>query len=221
VNRLEIELRIEIGTALHTTGNQRRLGVDKAQALDVQDQPVLPATTLKGFLRARAEQILRSWGHQVCMGPGPDSMCGENAPCLVCRVFGNPRFRAPLRFRDAHPDSPGDSALAVRSGVAISRYRRAAYPQRLFFLETAGPYGTQWRALCEGYFSDRGAALEAAALVALAARWGYAIGGGRTRGLGWIEGVEVLAAVDGAPLEPSALARFWLAWERGSHVAEA
>lgn len=214
---LKIELRFFLGSAFHTTGNLRRPGVDRALARNAAGQLVIPATTVKGFLRERAEVLLRTWGHAVCIGPEPEGMCGGPL-CLVCRVFGNPRHPAPLRFSEATLLTLAEST--ARSGVAISRHRRAAYPQRLFFTETTDPVPTEWWATCEGVFGDAGASLRAAALVALAARWGAAIGGGRTRGLGWIDGVGVRATLNGTEIPERDLAQFWKAWKEGGDVVE-
>lgn len=214
---LKIELRFSLGSAFHTTGNLRHPGADRALARNAVGQPVIPATTVKGFLREKAEVLLRTWGHPVCTGPEPGGMC-DGPLCLVCRVFGNPRHPASLRFSDATLLAPVGSA--VRSGVAISRHRRAAYPQRLFFTETTEPMPTQWWATCEGVFGDAGAAKRAAALVALAARWGAAIGGGKTRGLGWIDAVQVKATLNGTEIPEQDLAQLWRAWKEGKDVAE-
>jgi len=219
MNQLELTLTITLDTAFHTTGNLRRLGVEKAMARSAGGDPVLPATTLKGFLREKAEILLRTWGHSVCLGPEPDQICRGSNPCMVCRVFGNPWQPSPLHFGDARLVSE-EETLAVRVGVAISRYRRAAFPQRLFFLETTPPLPTQWHARCYGYFPNHDAAREAARLIALAARLGVAIGGGKTRGLGWIQKIEVEACIDGEAIPETDLKAIWHVWQEGSHVAQ-
>lgn len=218
MEHLEIKLFFNLSTAFHTTGNLRRLGVDKALARDSEGRWMIPATTVKGFLREKAEIILRTWGYPVCIGPEPGKMCNGQTLCLICQVFGNPRSPSALYFADGLPHVEVESA--VRSGVAISRHRRAAYPQRLFFIETTGPMPTQWWARCEGDFVDTGMAKKAAALVALAARWGTAIGGSKTRGLGWIQDVQVKATLNETEIPEQDLMAFWEAWKEGRDVAE-
>ncbi|MGB9872245.1 MAG: RAMP superfamily CRISPR-associated protein [Anaerolineae bacterium] len=213
MEHLVVELRFILNTAFHSTGNLRRLGVDKTLARNAEGQWVIPATTVKGFLREKAEVLLRTWGHPVCIGPEPANMCDGQVPCLVCQVFGNPRHLSALRFADAAPISEVGSG--VRSGVAISRHRRAAYSQRLFFVETTGPGATEWWAECEGDFQDVDEAKTAAALVALAACWGTAIGGGKSRGLGWIEKVQVKAVLNGTEVSEQELQSIWQAWREG------
>ncbi len=217
MEHLVIELRFHLSTALHSTGNVRRPGTDKALARDTEGRWVIPATTVKGFLREKAEVLLRTWGHTVCTGPEPGDMCDGYDLCLVCQVFGNPRHPSVLRFSDGSP--LGEPESTVRSGVAISRHRRAAYPQRLFFIETTAPMPTEWVTTCEGDFEDKRAAKAAAALVALAARWGTAIGGGKTRGLGWIQRVQVKAVLNGSEIPEEDLTSFWESWKEGRNVA--
>lgn len=217
MEHLLIELRFNLRTAFHSTGNLRRWGVDKALARNAEGRWVIPATTVKGFLREKAEILLRAWGHAVCLGPEAANMCDGRTLCLICQIFGNPRFSSPLRFADGSPLL--EMGSAVRSGVAISRHRRAAYPQRLFFIETTDSIPTQWQARCEGDFPDKDAAKRAAALIAMAARWGTAIGGGKTRGLGWIENVQVKAVLNGAEIPEQDLVPIWQAWKEGSNVA--
>lgn len=218
MKHLLIELCFHLNTAFHSTGNLRRLGVDKALACDCERHWVIPATTVKGFLREKAEILLRTWGHAVCTGPEPQNMCAHPNLCPVCQVFGNPRSVSVLRFTDGSPTVGIENA--VRSGVAISRNRRAAYPQRLFFLETTSPTPTSWIATCEGYFSDIDAAKRAAALVSLAAHWGTTIGGSKSRGLGWIEMILVKATLDGTEIPEQDLVAFWQAWKEGANVAD-
>lgn len=217
MEHLLIELRFNLSTAFHSTGNLRRWGVDKALARNAEGRWIIPATTVKGYLREKAEILLRTWGHAVCLGPEPANMCDGRIPCVVCQVFGNPRFPSPLHFADGVPLIEVSST--VRSGVAISRYRRAAYPQRLFFIETIDPMPTQWQARCEGDFPDKDAAQKAAALIAMAARWGTAIGNGKTRGLGWIEDVQVKAVLNGAEISKQDMVPIWQAWQEGGNVA--
>ena len=217
MEHLVVELRFNLSTAFHSTGNLRRWGVDKALARDAEGRWMLPATTVKGYLREKAEILLRTWGYTVCLGPEPANMCDGRTLCMVCRVFGNPRFPSPLHFADGVPLIEVNST--VRSGVAISRHRRAAYPQRLFFIETTDPISTQWQAQCEGDFPDEDAAKKAAALIAMAARWGTAMGGGKTRGLGWIENVQVKAVLNGAEIPEQDLVLIWQAWKESGHVA--
>jgi len=218
--QLRIELDLITATAFHTTGNARRFGVDKVLARDAKGNLVLPATALKGFLREKAELLLRSWGHRVCIGPEPGQMCKGPDFCRICQVFGNPRRPSRLRFCDGRPVDDEAMITDVRSGVAISRHRKAAYGQRLFFIETTPPRPTRWKASIDGYFLDADQALETAALIALAAAWGIAIGGAKSRGLGWLSAIEVHVTIDGQETPREELQAIWDQWHGGNRVGE-
>lgn len=221
--RLQIMLCLTMETAFHTTGNARRFGVDKVLARDAGGRLVLPATSIKGFLREKAELLLRSWGQSVCVGPEPGQMCKGQNLCRICRVFGNPRQPSTLRFEDGRPggkDVEERERTDVRSGVSISRHRRATYAQRLFFIETTMPQPIQWQASATGYFPDADQAREAAALIALAAAWGVAIGGAKSRGLGWLKAIQVRAAIDGQEVPPKDLQDIWQQWQGGNRVGD-
>lgn len=210
---LHITLHLTWRTAFHTTGNRWKWGADKALAQRYDGALVLPATSLKGALRDQAERLLRGHVH-VCVAPNPGAMCQDpNHLCLICRVFGNPRRPAPLRFRDAI--LPDEVETQIRAGVSISRQRRAAVPQRLYFVETTATGPMQTQALIEGYFPSFQEAEEAAALVILAARALPALGAGRTRGLGWIAEVKAECAIDGQPVSDEGLQTYWNQWLGG------
>lgn len=215
MNLLTLDIRLSLETPLHTTGNRRVWGVDKASAVSTDGKPVIPATSLKGALRASAEALLTSWGLRVCPAPQPATMCCDPQHlCLACQVFGNPRHRAPLKFGEARPLD--DVSPHIRSGVSISRYRRAALPQRLFFIETVqSSPATEWVAKATGSFVTPQAAREAAALISLTARIRRAIGGGRSRGLGWIGSWHIQATLDSQSLSESDFQPIWQAWSKG------
>jgi len=220
MTHVEITIRFPLATAFHTTGNRRRLWADKALALSTEGTPILPATTIKGHLRDRAEVLLRTWGYRVCLPPAPATMCLEEELCLACQVFGNPRYSSPLRFRDGRFVQDPDTM--VRSGVSISRSRRAALPQRLFFLETTDSQPGEVVATIEGDFADPELAQQATALIVLAGRSGFAIGAGRTRGLGWLERdkMQIEARIGDQTVENTLIERYARLWSGGKHVVE-
>jgi len=218
VSQLELTMALEFATPVHTTGSGWALHVDRPTARGADGQVVIPATSLKGALRAAAVQVLGALGVPACSGSIPGSLCTDPARlCLVCRVFGHPRRRAPIRFTDARPASVVETR--VRPSVAISRARRAAFEQRLFAIEVADPTGAErWQARAAGRFGDPQPARDAAALIWLAARARPTLGGGVARGVGWIRAWEVEARLNGEPLGPEALeaaARGWTADHRG------
>lgn len=213
MNNLQISMELKFQTPLHITGDRRMWGADKAAAVSSQGSFVIPASTLKGNLRYRAETLLRTWGQEVCQSPEPGGMCSDpSSICLVCRVFGNPRYRSALKFSEALA-APKEVTSQIRSGVSISRYRRTSMDQRLFFTETvSSDIVTNWAARASGNFQTVQAALEAATLIYLAAKSGPAIGGGKSRGLGSIKSWQIKAILDGKVLSEDDFRPIWQAW---------
>jgi len=213
---LEIRWGFALATPFHSTGNLPPLGVNRALVRDAHGRPILTATAVKGLLRAGAGAVLRAWGMQICTPPNPAEMCPPTKLCLLCRIFGHPRAPSPLRFFDARPQGTEAATLpiALRTHVALSRRRRAALEGRLFTVEAMGFEGVRWEARIVGRFPDAAAAKEAAAVIALGARAVHAIGGQRTRGLGWIaeESITLSITLDRQGI---ALADLQPWWERG------
>jgi len=179
--RLEFELQFDLVSGLHTTGDRAELWTDKALVLDWHTgrRPIVPATSIKGWLREGAERVLRAMGKDVCDGSQPSSICGH---CVVCEIFGHPRGRARLFFEDGKFES---ESRDTRTGVSLSRYRKTAYEERLFTTEIV--WGQSLTVKGKGFFATPDEAKKAAALLWLAAKAGFALGGGRSRGLGWLE----------------------------------
>jgi CRISPR/Cas system CSM-associated protein Csm3 (group 7 of RAMP superfamily) len=98
---------------------------------------VVPATSLSGLLRSRAEYILRSVG--VAPLPCVDQRCGR---CWTCRVFGfgggrdvgsaTVGARARVRFADA---AVADPVRVLRQHVAIDRFTGGAQEGLLYTME--------------------------------------------------------------------------------------
>jgi CRISPR/Cas system CSM-associated protein Csm3 (group 7 of RAMP superfamily) len=199
VHNLHVELNFELTSGVHVTGERAKLWTDKTLVVDWHEgkKPILPATTLKGWLRESAERILRGLDQNVCDSSRADSICGS---CLVCKVFGAPRKRSPLYFSDAVLEDP---ATDVRMNVSLSRHRKTAYEDRLFSTEVA--WAKRVHARIEGWFDSQDKALQAAALLVLAARAGYAIGAARSRGLGWIRLAQWTVKVDGQEIPQAIL----------------
>jgi CRISPR/Cas system CSM-associated protein Csm3 (group 7 of RAMP superfamily) len=125
---------------------------------DHEGLPYIPGSSVKGRWRFFAERLLRSLGEDA-QNEGLKSLHGENEPicknwgeaCTVCRIFGNPTLASrvwvgPARLDDAlkplfreilkrnknpviHPDTE------LRPGIALSRMRRIALEDHLFFDE--------------------------------------------------------------------------------------
>jgi CRISPR/Cas system CSM-associated protein Csm3 (group 7 of RAMP superfamily) len=119
--------------------------------------------------------------------------------CDLCKIFGCTRKSSALFFGDATLKEDeeirkilhGRKSVAehrpfdaqIRPGVSLSRSRRTVANERLFFTETSAPNGRfHFEATIEGTLpSDKHRALLLAGV-----RFLSQVGGGRSRGLGWI-----------------------------------
>ncbi|MGH8613416.1 MAG: RAMP superfamily CRISPR-associated protein [Gammaproteobacteria bacterium] len=140
---------VSIFTGLGIAGLVDRTVVRKADNL-----PYIPGSTVKGRLRFFAERLLRSSPPQGFILHEPDQPhCKALATaCTICRLFGNPAMPAMLRVGQAMPAPPWDTLflelltadhnpvlrpdVEIRPGIALSRSRRTALPDHLFFDET-------------------------------------------------------------------------------------
>lgn len=208
--KLEIELEVLSGVCVGSTADVQGIGVDKATARDADGKLIIPGSTLKGRIRWECERIARALGWEVCDAPQSDNMCpyfwhprgvSNDKYCLVCETFGASGRQSALRFGDAtladderlhntpvwqrgksvNERRPFDAR--IRPGVSISRARRAAFSERLFFTETSAPNARfRFRAFIEGEPpSEKHRALLLAGVRSLSL-----VGGGRSRGLGWV-----------------------------------
>ncbi len=205
--RIEYRLTAESGVLVGSTADVLSIGLDKStirrrrhegddESRQAKQEPVVPGSTLKGKLRNECERILASLNHVVCLAPTAETMC-PHAPelngrtCPVCQLFGGPSRKSRLFFSDA---TAREAALApymtrVQAGVSISRRRRTAEDERLYFIER-GVEGIVYQGKIEGYLDDAKASAELALLVC-ALKQLVAIGGSKSRGAGWLA-VEIV-----------------------------
>lgn len=208
--KLEIELEVLSALCVGSTADVQGVGIDKATTRDVDGKLIIPGSTLKGRLRWECERIARALDWDVCQSPQADNMCPyywhhrsvqEERFCDICQIFGSSARHSALWFGTAklkdderlrntpvlqsrkfvNERRPFDAQ--IRPGVSISRARRAAFSERLFFTETSAPNAhLRFEAVIEGDLaSDRHRALMLAGARSLSL-----VGGGRSRGLGWV-----------------------------------
>ncbi|SRR5579884_764751 len=188
---LQVELLLELQTSLHTSGDRAILWVDKGTYLDSSKSPSIPATSLKGVIRYSVERFLRTYEERkACYAPRADEMCNK---CIVCTYFGSPKNRGRLKFYDLKPVS--ESLLDTRAGIGINRRRKAVEKDHLFYLETA--WIKEFWTEIHGSFNLEENAKEAASLVYGGLKLAFAIGGVKSRGLGWMKVKDFKANIDG------------------------
>jgi CRISPR/Cas system CSM-associated protein Csm3 (group 7 of RAMP superfamily) len=205
----KIEWEVVSAVCIGSTADVQGIGVDKATTRGADGMLIIPGSTLKGRIRWECERIAHALGWEVCDAPQPGNMCpyfwlGRREPredrfCVLCEIFGSAAKQSALWFTDAtlkkderiQTIMQGKTSVAqhrpfdaqIRPGVSLSRARRTALNERLFFTETSAPNARlHFEATIEGNLpSDRHRALLLAGV-----RFLSQVGGGRSRGLGWI-----------------------------------
>ena len=172
-------------------------------------QLIIPGSQVKGKVRHACEQLARALGQPICEAPRADTMCpnppGSDPVCLLCRIFGSPALRSPVRFADLVWEERSRSAdeepmdPARRAMIGINRRRATVADDRLFLVETA-PYFPAQRFSNARAITGR---LESTAQVKFLLAGLHLIlawGGMKSRGLGWIAQVEATATWDESPV---------------------
>lgn len=154
-------------------------GIDAT--IDLSDP--LPATSLKGVMRATAKRLL-----------------GENAP-LVNAVFGGPGTPSPWHWSDAdaHWLPP-----QITARVQLERETHTASPDMLALAEETWVERAEFRVTRIGPLGGTGPTGDPAvhmAVLAIAGRATRSLGAGRRRGVGWVHITCPDFALDRATVE--------------------
>ncbi|MHA1757000.1 MAG: RAMP superfamily CRISPR-associated protein [Promethearchaeota archaeon] len=187
--KIDIIAKLELNKYFHTTGERLEFGIDKAIYIDpksINEKEkilLIPATSIKGLIRSNVETILRLYNKNICKPPRPENMCNDkNNSCIICRIFGSPKIKSPLIFTDA---LVSNSIIDNRIGISIDRYRKITKEQQLFSYEIG--YGIEILIKINGVFNNEYDALNALALIYLGIKSSFALGGLKSRGLGWFK----------------------------------
>jgi CRISPR/Cas system CSM-associated protein Csm3 (group 7 of RAMP superfamily) len=139
-----------------------------------------------------------------------------NPPCPVCQIFGGSGLQSRLFFGDAVTKADGNMApylARVQAGVALSRKRRTAEDERLYYIER-GVEGLVYAGTIDGYLEDNLATQQVALIIAAIERL-VAIGGSKSRGAGWAKTEVKSVALDGREATAEDLAKIR---EEGLHA---
>lgn len=183
--------------------------VDRTVVRDAQGLPFIPGSSVKGRLRFFAERALAVPGapEGIWHHPPTQPLCKnrENA-CTVCRLFGNSSIPALLKvgqgeieanwrplllnLLSTHRNPVVRADAELRPGVALSRGRRTALPDHLFFDE-AVPAGIPFAGpLC----LERGVTEAEERFLVLVGTLVDALGGRKAAGRGrLLAGIEIQA----------------------------
>ncbi|MEM8806719.1 MAG: RAMP superfamily CRISPR-associated protein [Cyanobacteria bacterium P01_G01_bin.38] len=145
-----------------------------------------------GLSENKKQQFNRD-SYRLHRSPGDTHGEGQTH-CLICQLFGNPALPARLQFSDLVCTEPAENIPDVlRPGVTINRRRRTAEEKKLYFLETSPAnlalkfegsllLHSPWRLTNENTEN----LTFAKALIVTGLKHIYALGGGKSTGLGWL-----------------------------------
>lgn len=201
--RFRLQLNLTLQSDLHIAGPGRTLPlVDSSVEINEQRQPVIPASSFRGRLRAELERILKALDEPVCNAPRPDRMCPHaalqnNLPeeepyyCRVCRIFGSAWRLSSITLTDLRPQPEtkfdDQAPFPLRTGVSINRRLGVAEEQRLYVVETV-PHqsAARFSGTVEGWLARDDLGWLLVSVKAMTH-----IGSGKARGLGRIQIVEL------------------------------
>lgn len=206
-NRYIIKGDIETQTAIHIgdSNNSFYQGNNKNYFLkDMDDNPLIPGSSLKGVMRSFTEQILLSneliekeFGKSPCttLKPCIDVKNDESYKafidkkeyeklCIICKVFGSSVNASKFMIRDAKViEETFYNRFEVRSGVAIDRELGKSRRNHFYEIEVV-PEGTKFSfyAIAENLDDKE---WECIKLILKAMKVGFInIGGGVSKGFG-------------------------------------
>lgn len=149
---LAVTLAITFDSPFLVAAPHRKKAEQLGQALpdhlpvkDLAGNPLLPASSLRGALRHRAEKILRTLGIEVCRPESPEGACPaltrEDAVpglCAACRLFGAPGWGTLLAVPDFHPAEGVAPERLEIDHVAIDRFTGGVSGSLKFSTEAFG-----------------------------------------------------------------------------------
>jgi CRISPR/Cas system CSM-associated protein Csm3 (group 7 of RAMP superfamily) len=152
---IDITLRIKFKSPFIIGSGFGAAGIiDLCTVRDANGVINLPATSIKGKIRAEFRKIMHSIGKPVCDLPG-QKICKDDikTSCIICRIFGSEFHESAVIFEDAVMDDnyykvfnkterssvlPGVQA-AMRTGIKVDRRFKTAAEEALFVLEASNP----------------------------------------------------------------------------------
>lgn len=180
--KVDITYRLKLITPVHVGTGTGGSGFLDKYVYRQGGCPVIPGSTVKGRLRAAVTALARAGVY------GAAGVCRETGECtcLVCFIFGRPgQGRGCLYFEDARAtESDVNRWLGIRAGIGMDRYRRVAREGALCTVETVGNENVVFEGRISGAVPEEKRQMVIAALKDAFA-FNYALGFGKSRGLGW------------------------------------
>ena len=160
--RLALEIDLPWGFLVHDPAEALARGYDHAYARRVDGSPLLSGSSLRGALRSRAEQILRTVAGRggACDLHTAGKSCHERIEkenqarkerhrtplklaeelswlCPACRVFGSGRLVSSIKLTDFYPVAGREGSRRRQEQVAIDRFTGGAAAGAKFNSELA------------------------------------------------------------------------------------
>lgn len=175
INRYRIKGRLRAVTGIHigaSTDDFRPGAIDNQVLKDVNGQPFIPGSSLKGVCRSHLERVFRGMGKDTCIYPELcsdqfNSMDARNRVrsllqqqgqegeaayaahlmeqvCQICHLFGSGINAGKIQFHDARAVAETmTNRLEMRTGVSIDRDTHTAIDGPLYQTEVV-PAGTEF-----------------------------------------------------------------------------
>lgn len=145
--RLRLELDFPWGLLVNDPGEALSQAHDHAFSRLTDGRPLLPGSALRGALRSRAEQILRTLAGDgaACDLHRKGHSCHERIEmaseglsqalsfeeelrrhCSACRVFGSGRLASAVKLTDFHPVDAAQASPRTQEFVAVDRFTGGA-----------------------------------------------------------------------------------------------
>lgn len=169
--KLDFQSAASVFSGLAVAGLVDRMIVRNGSGL-----PFIPGSTVKGRWRFFAERLLYSLEREkqqvgLKIHPKNGPFCKDRATaCSICKIFGNPTLPSlifisqaeldnglqPLfqELLDQNPNPVMHPDAELRPGIALSRVRRSAMPDHLFFDEALPPAVFHGKILVNGELSE-------------------------------------------------------------------
>lgn len=174
---VKMELKIKFYDAFFFGGGTGNGNIQSYLMRDIHGYPYISGAALKGCISDSANALSEvypiSYRKNVLFGIG-----GTQQGRLF---FGNGKLQNPEEYRELE-----QYIVDLRTGVSISRYTKTKKEGHLFTMETSGQGGRMvFKSDIYGFLDEK-TYKEEIAYLAASARFLFALGGGKSSGLGWL-----------------------------------
>lgn len=180
-----INLDISFYNQCFIGGGKGGSNIDMYTLKDSEDKPYIPASTIKGRVRANFSMLLKTFYKNK-----------KDAEYIVTKWFGEGGNKpGKLYFDDLKMegnDLEKSYMYDVRNGITVDRYRRCVRDRALYNIQTAGAGGNEhFQGQISGYVLEEDYE-EFMPYLFTAVKMIKTIGGSQSRGIGWLSDDSVI-----------------------------